>query len=55
MTITVGFVIEITIKLILIFKEFIKSKLELFDAFIVYSSFIVEMIFLNTPAFQSIG
>ncbi len=37
------FVVEIILKIIFLFNEFIKSKLEIFDAVIVIVSFIVEI------------
>ena len=41
------FVIELAFKLIFIWHEFIKSKLEIFDAIIVVVSFILDVVFID--------
>ena len=47
LTILTVFVVEITLKILFNRHEFLHSKLELFDAFIVIVSFVVDLVFLN--------
>ena len=44
------FVVEISLKILFLFKEFIKSKLEIFDAVIVIVSFVIEVVFMNSDS-----
>ena len=47
LTILTTFVVEIMLKFAFNRHEFLRSKLELFDAFIVIVSFVVDLVFLN--------
>jgi hypothetical protein len=50
------FFVEISLKILFLFKEFIKSKLEIFDAIVVMVSFAIEIVFMkNHGALAAIG
>lgn len=49
------FVVEITIKIIFLWKEFFKSKLEVIDGIIVYVSFTLDLVFMNDEALSALG
>lgn len=49
------FVVEMTLKLLFIWREVIKSKLEIIDMLIVYVSFVLEIIFMNNQALSALG
>ncbi len=53
--ITSLFVIEVTLKLVFLFKEFIRSKLEMFDALVVYVFFAVECFSIRNESLESLG
>lgn len=49
------FVIEITLKVAFLWRDFFKSKLEIIDGIIVYSSFILDVVFMNNDELSAIG
>ena len=49
------FVVEITVKIAILGKEFFKSKLEVIDGIIVYVSFALELAFMNDEGLSALG
>lgn len=49
------FVIEITLKVAFLWRDFFKSKIEIIDGIIVYSSFILDVVFMNNDELSAIG
>ena len=55
LTILSIFMIELVFKIIFLNKEILKSKLEMFDAFVVIVSFILEVSFFDNHQLEAIG